>query len=366
MSILIGHASISENGTINGQKGDQTKKEVCTREWYSKPWDYMAIHPDAEVREKHAKAVEAGCANDNIGYGQGDRNTLNTEAKKVNYDLSKVGKCNTDCSEFMNVCAVASGAPGVTHASNGWTTSTMKAALQAAGYKIITDKTYLASADYCVRGAIYVKASSHTVCGLSNGAKVAQTLAKAGISGTSGSNTASGSGNTTYSGKGIGTAIAKGNMNIRSVAAVKDNTSYGTIKKGTAVEVLEILSNGWYKIVWPGASCGYAYTSNVNGAYYTYTANKTASAGSKKPVAAQYEDTALKGSYTTTEDLNMRVDAGKKNKKGVENSVICTIPKGKKVQCYKYYNIAPDGKKWLYVQYGDYVGYCHIGYLKRV
>lgn len=184
MSILIGHASISENGTINGQKGDQTKKEVCTREFYSKPWDYVAIHPDPTVREKHAKAVEAGCANDNIGYGQGDRNTLNTEAKKVNYDLSKVGKCNTDCSEFMNVCAVASGAPGVTHGSNGWTTSTMKTALKAAGYKIITDKSYLASGEYCVRGAIYVKESSHTVCALSNGSKAAQTLSKAGISGT--------------------------------------------------------------------------------------------------------------------------------------------------------------------------------------
>lgn len=26
MSVLIGHASISENGTINGKKGDQTGK----------------------------------------------------------------------------------------------------------------------------------------------------------------------------------------------------------------------------------------------------------------------------------------------------------------------------------------------------
>ena len=95
MSVLIGHASISENGTINGKKGDQTGKEVCVRNFYSKPWDFMAIHPDANVREKHAKAVEAGCANNNIGYGQGDRNTLNTEAKKVNYDLSKVGLSRT-------------------------------------------------------------------------------------------------------------------------------------------------------------------------------------------------------------------------------------------------------------------------------
>lgn len=36
MSVLIGHASISENGTINGKKGDQTGKEVCVRNFYSK------------------------------------------------------------------------------------------------------------------------------------------------------------------------------------------------------------------------------------------------------------------------------------------------------------------------------------------
>lgn len=191
MSILIGHASISESGTINGAKGDSTGKEVCTREWYSKPWDFMAIHPDATVREKHAKAVEAACANNNIGYGQSDRNTLNTLAKAVNYDLSKVGKCNCDCSSLQNVAAVASGASGVTYGSNGWVTSTMKAALQKAGYKIITDTTYLTSAEYCVRGAIYVKASSHTVCGLTNGTKASQTLKKAGIStGTSSTSSA--------------------------------------------------------------------------------------------------------------------------------------------------------------------------------
>lgn len=90
MSILIGHASISESGTINGSKGDSTGKEVCTRTWYSKPWDFMAVHPDANVREKHAKAVEQACANDNIGYGQSDRNTLNTLAKAAGYNLSKV------------------------------------------------------------------------------------------------------------------------------------------------------------------------------------------------------------------------------------------------------------------------------------
>lgn len=121
MGVRIGHASISENGTVNGAKGDGTGKEVCVREWYSKPWDFMAIHPEAAVREKHAKAVETACANDNIGYGQGDRNTLNTLAKAVGYDLSKVGMCNCDCSSLQNVAAVASGAAGVSYGGNGWT-----------------------------------------------------------------------------------------------------------------------------------------------------------------------------------------------------------------------------------------------------
>lgn len=184
MSVRIGHASISEKGTINGAKGDQTGGEVCIRSFYSKPWDYMAIHPDATVREKHAQVIEAACVNDNIGYGQNDRNTLNTLAKAVGYDLSRVGKCNCDCSSLQNVAAVASGS-GATYGSNGWTTSTMKAALQKLGYKIISDPTYLANAAYCVRGAIYVRASSHTVCALDNGAECKKTLEKAGISNAS-------------------------------------------------------------------------------------------------------------------------------------------------------------------------------------
>jgi len=181
MGIRIGHASISENGGVNGAKGDSTGKEVCVRGWYSKPWDFMAIHPEAAVREKHAAAVEAACANDNIGYGQGDRNTLNALAKAVGYNLAAVGKCNCDCSSLQNVAAVASGAAGVSYGGNGWVTSTMKAALKAAGYKIITKRQYLDSDAYCIRGAIYVKASSHTVCGLDNGKEYQKTLAEVGL-----------------------------------------------------------------------------------------------------------------------------------------------------------------------------------------
>lgn len=205
MGILIGHASISEKGTAEGAKGDSTGREVCTRTWYvySGGWDYIAVHPDTAVREKHAKAVEDVCENDCVGYGQSDRNSAYAEAKKVNFVIKNIKtKCNTDCSALQNLAAVVSGAKGVTYGSNGWTTSTMLKALIAAGYIIIAKSTsitgysgltaaekkkviaagaYLLSAEYCVRGAIYVKAGSHTVAGLNNGSKASQTLAKAQV-----------------------------------------------------------------------------------------------------------------------------------------------------------------------------------------
>lgn len=182
MSVKIGHARASEKGTINGVKGDSTGREVEIRLFYDGDWDFVAIHPDETVREKHAKAVEAACANNKIGYGQSDRNTLNAEAKAVGYNIAKIKKaCNCDCSSLQNVAAMASGAKKVNYASNGWTTRTMKSKLQAAGYVIIDEPAYLKSCAYCVRGAIYVKAGDHTMCALGNGSKNKKTLEKAGL-----------------------------------------------------------------------------------------------------------------------------------------------------------------------------------------
>lgn len=70
----------------------------------------------------------------------------------------------------------------------------------------------------------------------------------------------------------IGTAIAKQSMNVRN-SANTNGSVLGTVSKGQTVEVLEVLSNGWYKIVWRGS---FAYTSNASNAYYTYTAKAQA------------------------------------------------------------------------------------------
>ena len=183
-------------------------------------------------------------------------------------DLSKITTaCNTDCAAFMNVCAVASGSPDVTYDRNGWVTSNMKPKLQAAGYKIITDPVLISDAKYCVRGAIYVNASAHTACGLDNGTEYAKTLAAAQVADAGKIKE-----NKTYVGKGIGIAISNSTMNIRKETSIA-SYSYGVIKPGAKVEVLQILEvdgKTWYKIVWPLAEEGYAYTSNATGNYYNY------------------------------------------------------------------------------------------------
>ena len=185
MAVRLAYASLSETGGINGAKGDQNGAEVRINNWYRDAWTHMFIHPDPSVREKHAKAAEVAAKNPNIGYGQSDRNSLYQEALKVNMDFSKITTpCNCDCSSFQNACAVASGAPGVTYGSNGWTVTTIRNTAPRLGYKTVTNTMYLNNAEYCVRGAIIIT-SGHAVCAIDNGSKYQQTLASVGLSSSS-------------------------------------------------------------------------------------------------------------------------------------------------------------------------------------
>ena len=175
MAVKIGHASIDENGNISGGAGgDQTGKEVCTRNWYSKGWNVLLRPKNAALAEKSAQACEAACANAKVGYDQGGRNTLNAKAKAVGYDLAKIADaCECDCSSLMHVCAIAGGA-NLSYGSNGCTTRTMVSAFVASGdYEKLTASKYLTSDQYLQRGDILVKEGSHTVMVLSNGAAAA-------------------------------------------------------------------------------------------------------------------------------------------------------------------------------------------------
>lgn len=176
MSVLVGHASINENKNgRNGQAGDQTGKEVCTRSWWDGGWN-VVLRPASQYADTIAKACEAGCANNNIGYDMNQRNTAHTEAQKVSYDLSKVSKSETDCSAFMTLCAIAGGVRELEYTGNAPTTRTMKNVFKATNkFSVLTGSEYLRSCKYLKRGDILLKEGSHTVMVLSNGDGVAQT-----------------------------------------------------------------------------------------------------------------------------------------------------------------------------------------------
>lgn len=176
MAVKIGHASIDERGRASGgSAGDQTNREVYIKDYYicRDSWGVVLRPVSSEIAEKSAKACEAGCANNNIGYDQMQRNTLHTEAKKVGYDLSKVKvKCETDCSAYMTVCAIAGGVKELEYTGNAPTTSTMVKKFTDTGkYKPLREFKYLKSSDYLLRGDILVLPGHHTAMVLSNGAK---------------------------------------------------------------------------------------------------------------------------------------------------------------------------------------------------
>ena len=174
MVIKIGHASINERGRASGgSAGDQTGKEVFIRSWYKGNWNVVLRPKKSSLAEKSAKFVEDVCKNSAIGYDQGGRNSLYTQAKKVGFDGTKVTtKCECDCSSFMHVAAIAGGA-NIPYGTNGATTRTMRSKFAANGdYQVLTDSKYLTSDKYLKRGDILIREGAHTVMALENGSAI--------------------------------------------------------------------------------------------------------------------------------------------------------------------------------------------------
>lgn len=110
MAVMIGNARISENGTVNGKKGDQTGREVMTQTLATGgTWSQVIRPKSAKVAEKIAATMKAACSNNNIGYSQADRMSLNYYAQLYKYNLAKVPRCNCDCSSLVAVCCRAAG-----------------------------------------------------------------------------------------------------------------------------------------------------------------------------------------------------------------------------------------------------------------
>ena len=177
----IGHASRNEfGGSTGGQKGDNDGKEVVIRNFYLGGWNIMLRPKNPIKAELMAQACETICNNQNCGYDQSTRNSLRQEAIKVNFDLSKIGLCNCDCSSFMAVCAEAAGIAIPYSYGNAPTTATMRNAFLSTGeFNIYIDSIYLNSPNFLKRGDILVREGKHTVMVLDNGSLSDRTVSSA-------------------------------------------------------------------------------------------------------------------------------------------------------------------------------------------
>lgn len=264
--VKIGSARIDENGKVSGGKaGDQTGLEVAIEPWYRHSKGWFVLRPkDPQIAERIAWDMEQACANNNIGYDQSTSWDLYDKSKWYGWDCSKVTvPTETDCSSLIRVCIAYACQKSISWFS---TLNEVEVLSKTGLFDVLTDSKYTESSDYLKRGDILcTRTQGHTVAVLDNGA----------MSGQSASSSAQTSlqGNTSLCGTGIGTAVALTSMYIRTGAGTSAQ-KLDKIAAGVAVEVIELTSSGWYKIVWPGASCGYAFTKAGNG-YYSYSPNTT-------------------------------------------------------------------------------------------
>lgn len=166
MAIKIGHASIDENGKISGGKsGDQTGKEVCIRNWYSKPWNVYLECTDKAIADKAANIMEAICKDDNFGYDQVERWTGYDSIVRNKYQIAGA-RGEFDCSSLVITCYILS---GLLMSPDGYTGNLKAKLLKTGKFVAYADKEHLSSDKYARRGGIYLKEGSHVVMALEDG-----------------------------------------------------------------------------------------------------------------------------------------------------------------------------------------------------
>lgn len=97
-------ASISEKGTTNGKKGDQTGREVKIGLLYDFGQTYVLRCKNVVMRKRIRQAAMRIAKNNHIGYGQIDRTSSFAQFEKIKWKIAKIPQiktnCNIDCSEL--------------------------------------------------------------------------------------------------------------------------------------------------------------------------------------------------------------------------------------------------------------------------
>ena len=173
--VQLACASIDERGKISGGKaGNQTGRELRIRNWYlhSKGWRVLRCS-NPEMRKYIAEAMRAAVNNRNIGYDQGQRNTLYRAVSGAGFDPSKAASAvETDCSALVRVAvlyALRKSGNGMT-VPDFYTANEASILLKTGLFVELTDSKYTRKSDYLCAGDILVtRTKGHTEVAINNG-----------------------------------------------------------------------------------------------------------------------------------------------------------------------------------------------------
>ena len=176
---MISNCGHDERGKYSGgAAGDQTGTEWAVIKWYSRPWKCVLRHPDAKVRGMVAQMARAAAGNDKVGYDQSQRYTFWEHLKASKYDPAKITvRCEADCSSGVAAIVKATGyrlgIQKLKDVSIYCYTGNLRAALEAAGFEVLTDSRYLASDAYLLEGDVLLNDGAHTAINVADGSKAA-------------------------------------------------------------------------------------------------------------------------------------------------------------------------------------------------
>lgn len=312
--IKVAQAGLNEwGGTHGGAAGNQTRTEgnldgeLNVREWYNKPWTYCIRPKDSKKAAIIAQTAYDCVKNAKVGYDQNERQSLYWQMKANNWDGSKVGYCETDCSSLWAVCANAAGIPIDPVC---WTGILADLAKNSGEFDILTDPKYLTSTKYLKKGDALLKPNSHVVICID------ESVEKPIIDPTE---------------EFTDPYIAIGNVWMRKGPGMNYDTIV-VVPKDTTV-LSSRVEDGWVRIQY-GSYVGYSYGSYLKALEPEYT-----------PV----------DKYTTG-NINIRKDAG------TQYPILGVIPNGTLIRCSGKVKNVGD-RKWFEVSYQGVTGYVSSLYL---
>lgn len=387
----ISNSGSDENKTYHGGKaGDQTGHEWELKKWYNRPWTHVFRWNGSDTRVPRTLA-ELGikaALNNKIGYDQYQRTTYWTQLQKVGYDPSKIETaCEEDCSAGVaanvKACGYLLGIKALQNVSSSMSSRSTVSNLKNAGFTVLTDSKYLSSGKYLQPGDILLYVNHHVAMNITKGANASDVPAGYFSGASTAPSTEPAPVKETiskYAGKGIGTAVSLHTMNIRDTYNTSGN-KLDTIPRNTQVEVLAILDNGWYKIVWNKSNVGYAYVSNKGGKYFNYTPKAESAldapvAPAREPASIknprygatevpEHTDETVQGTYKITASQAINVRKGP----GTTYDVLYAVNKSYTFECDGGYTDV-GATRWLYgkvhIKSVTIEGFASSRYLKKV